>query len=52
MIQVDPDAFEALQDCIYDGDFNTCEAVPAGDSNGYLINPLGGRPVDMAGPAG
>lgn len=52
MIQVDPDAFTALQDCVFSGDFETCEGVPAGDPNGFLINPLGGHPVDMSGPAG
>lgn len=50
--QVDPDAFAALQDCIYSGNFDTCESVPAGDPNGFLINPLGGISVDMSGPAG
>lgn len=52
MIQVDPDAFVALQDCVFSGDFEICEGVPAGDPNGFLINPLGGHPVDMSGPAG
>lgn len=52
MIQVDADAFAALEDCIFSSDFDTCEAVPQGELTGFLANPLGGRPVDMAGPAG
>lgn len=51
MIQVDPDAYAALEDCAFSGDFDTCEAIPAGGSNAFLINPLGGKPVDMSGPA-
>lgn len=49
--QVDPKAFQALQDCIYCGDYDTCEAVPSGDPNGFLINPIAGFGVDMNGAA-
>ena len=50
--QVDSAAFDALIECIAEGDFDTCEQVPAGDEDGFLVNPLGGIAVDMAGPAG
>lgn len=50
--QVDEVAFAALEECISSGNFEVCEAVPAGDPNGFLVNPLGGIPVDMAGPSG
>lgn len=43
--------FQALEDCISSGDFDTCEAVPAGESTGFLIQPLGGLAIDMAGAA-
>ena len=49
--QVDPGAFAALIECISEGDFDTCEQVPAGDDDGFLVNPLGGLATDMAGPA-
>lgn len=49
--QVDPDAFNALVECIAEGNFDTCEQVPAGVENGFLIQPIGGIAVDMAGPA-
>ncbi|CAN0451866.1 unnamed protein product [Ascophyllum nodosum] len=32
--QVDPDAFAILQDCILNGDFDICEGVPVGNSEG------------------
>ena len=51
MLQVDSDAFDALIDCISEGDFDTCEQVPAGDEDGFLVNPLGGLAINMAGPA-
>lgn len=44
-------AYSALRDCISEGDCDTCEAVPSGDSAGYLINPIAGFGIDMAGPA-
>ncbi|CAN0483879.1 unnamed protein product, partial [Scytosiphon promiscuus] len=50
--QVDTEAFDALTECIAQGDFDTCEEVPAGDEDGFLVNPLGGLAVNMAGPAG
>ena len=52
ILQVDSTAFDALIECISEGDFDTCEQVPAGDEDGFLVNPLGGIAVDMAGPAG
>lgn len=51
IFQVVPEAFEALVECIAEGDFDKCEQVPAGDENGFLIQPIGGIAVDMAGPA-
>lgn len=51
-LQVDSEAFAAFTECIAEGDFGKCEQVPAGDENGFLVNPLGGLAVDMAGPAG
>ena len=50
-LQVDSDAFDALIECISEGDFDTCEQVPAGDEDGFLVNPLGGLATSMAGPA-
>lgn len=41
----------ALTECIYEGDFDKCEKVPAGEDGGFLIQPLGGIAIDMAGPA-
>ena len=49
---MDPEAFDSLVQCVTEGSFDTCEAVPQGDSNGFLANPLGGVSVEMAGPAG
>ncbi|CAM9570084.1 unnamed protein product [Ectocarpus sp. 13 AM-2016] len=49
--QVNEDTYQALKDCIFSGDFATCEAVPAGEPTGYLVNPVGGMALDMAGPA-
>ncbi|CAM9093102.1 unnamed protein product [Laminaria digitata] len=49
--QVDSKAFDALTECVTEGDFALCEQVPAGDEDGLLVNPLGGIAVDMAGPA-
>ena len=51
-IQVDSEDFDALTECIADGDFDKCEQVLAGDEDGVLVNPLGGLAFDMAGPAG
>lgn len=51
-LQVDREAFTALTECIAEGDFGKCAQVPAGDEDGFLVNPLGGLAVDMAGPAG
>lgn len=48
---MDEDAFKALEDCVYSGEYGACEAVPAGEPAGCLVNPTGGRAVDMAGPA-
>ncbi|CAN0414811.1 unnamed protein product, partial [Scytosiphon promiscuus] len=48
--QVDPAAFDLLVECIAEGDFDKCEEVPAGDGAGFLIQPIGGLAVDMAGP--
>lgn len=50
-LQVDTAAYSALRDCIYEGDFDTCEAVPSGDSSGFLINPIAGFGIDLAGAA-
>ena len=50
--QVDTEAFDALIECVAEGDFDTCEQVPAGDDDGFLVNPLGGIAVDMAGASG
>ena len=50
-LQVDEDAFQALEGCIYSGEYGACEAVPAGEPTGCLVNPTGGTAVDMAGPA-
>lgn len=50
-LQVDPAAFAALTECIAEADFEKCDSVPSGDDDGYLINPLGGMAVDMAGPS-
>ena len=49
---MDSKAFDALLECIAEGDLDTCEQVPAGDEDGFLVNPLGGPAVDMSGPAG
>ncbi|CAM9376610.1 unnamed protein product [Laminaria digitata] len=49
--QVDSVAFDALTECIAEGDFDKCELVPAGDDDGFLSNPLGGIAVEMAGAA-
>ncbi|CAM9505578.1 unnamed protein product, partial [Laminaria digitata] len=49
--QVDPDAFDALLECVAEGDFDKCEQVPAGDESGFLIQPIGGNAVDFTGPA-
>ena len=48
---MDSDAFDALIECVSEGDFDTCENVPAGDEDGFLVNPLGGLATNMAGPA-
>lgn len=48
---MDPDAFDALVECIAEGDFDKCEQVPAGNDDSFLIQPIGGIAVDMAGPA-
>ena len=52
IFQVDPDAFDALTECIDKGDFALCEEVPAGNEDGFLVNPLGGITTNMAGAAG
>ena len=44
-------AFGALIKCISEGYFGTGEHVPGRDEDGFLVNPLGGIAVDMAGPA-
>eukprot|EP00903_Cladosiphon_okamuranus_P011260 g10618.t1 len=49
--RVDEDAFRSLEDCIYSGEYGACETVPAGASTGCLVNPTGGRAIDMTGPA-
>lgn len=49
--QVDSFAFDALEECIAMGSYDLCEEVPSGDVDGYLVQPLGGIAVDMAGPA-
>lgn len=49
--QVDEEAYGALEECIFSGDFNVCETVPAGGASGYLVNPLGGLVVTMSGAA-
>lgn len=50
-VQVDASAFDSLTKCIYEGDFDKCEKVPSGEDGGFLIQPLGGIAIDMAGPA-
>lgn len=50
-VQVDASAFAALTECIYEGAFDKCENVPSGEDGGFLIQPLGGIAIDMAGPA-
>ena len=52
ILQVDSTSFDALIEFISEGAFDTCEQVPARDEDGFLVNPLGGIAVDMAGPAG
>jgi len=51
--QVDEEALAALDYCILAGDFDICEAVPAGEGAnfpvGSLVNPLAGVSIDMAG---
>ena len=49
--QVDEEAFKALEECIASGNFDVCEAVPAGNEEGFLANPIAAFAVDMAGPA-
>lgn len=49
--KVVPGAFAGLLACAYEGNFDTCEAIPQGDPSGFLVNPLGGLSVDMAGPS-
>ena len=49
---MDSDAFDALMECIVEGDFDKCDQVPARDEDGFLVNPLGSLAVDMSGPAG
>ena len=53
--QVDEEALAALDYCILAGDFDICEAVPAGENAGFptgsLVNPLAGVSIDMAGPS-
>ena len=49
---MDSEAFDALIECVAEGDFDTCEQVPAGDNDGFLVNPLGGIAIDMAGASG
>ena len=54
-VQVDEEALAALDYCILSGDFDICEAVPAGENAGFptgsLVNPLAGVSIDMAGPS-
>ena len=50
-IQVDEEAVEALIECISSGDFDVCEEVPAGDDEGFLVNPVAGFAINLAGPA-
>lgn len=38
LLQVDPDAFAALEACVAEGTYETCEEVPAGDDNLSLIH--------------
>ena len=49
-LQVSPEDFAKLVECIAEADFDKCNDVPAGHRDGYLINPLGGIAVDMIGP--
>ena len=51
LYQVDEEAFEALIECISSGDFDICEQVPAGDDEGFLVNPVAGFAINLAGPA-
>ena len=51
-MQVDPQAFDTLVECVTQGNFDTCESIGQGDPSGKLVNPLGGISVDLAGPAG
>ena len=44
-IQVDPDAYQALLDCVFSSDINVGEKVPSGGGRAggaKLTNPLGG----------
>lgn len=48
---MDPDAFDALLECVGGGAFDKCETVPAGDDYGFLVQPIGGIAVESTGPA-
>ena len=44
ILQVNPEAYQLLLDCIESNDINVCDQVPSGvESDGRkLVNPLGG----------
>lgn len=48
---MDPDAYDALLECVGGGAYDKCETVPAGDDYGFLIQPIGGIAVENTGPA-
>ena len=44
ILQVDPEAYQLLLDCIESNDINVCDQVPSGVESGgrKLVDPLGG----------
>lgn len=50
-LQVDADAYDALLECVGEGDIDKCESVPSGDDAGFLVQPVGGIAVESTGPA-
>ena len=50
-LQVLPEAFDALLECVAEGTLDKCEVVPAGDEEGFLVQPIGGIAVESTGPA-
>lgn len=51
-LQVDPDAYRKLLECVFSSDINVCEKVPSGaggEGGAKLTNPLGGAPHQVDG---